>query len=245
MDKQIFDIVNQYSEHSLILTCEHAGYEIPEEYCNLGIDVKMLDTHIARDKGCKEITEKIAENLGCFAIMGKYSRLLVDLNRRSTEDELIIKESDKVIIPKNKNVDAREYEKRLKFYYYPYYEAIEKQIDYLRANGKKPIIFSIHSYTPQLKGGNYRPWHAGILYHKPTKLSEYLYQGLVNNTDKNIGENVPYDLRKYNTGAVIICGEEKGLDYALIEIRDDEFVNLESGVSYWANQLIELLKNYT
>ena len=63
-------------------------------------------------------------------------------------------------------------------------------------------------------------------------------------TEKNVDENVPYDLRKYNTGAAVICGEENGFDYALIEIRDDEFDNLEQGANEWSDILANLLKRY-
>ena len=55
---------------------------------------------------------------------------------------------------------------------------------------------------------------------------------------------MPYDLRKYNTGTAVICGEEKGFDYALIEIRDDEFDNIEQGAEEWAKILGDILNKY-
>ena len=113
----------------------------------------------------------------------------------------------------------------------------------MKQQGITPVIFSIHSYTPQLKGGNYRPWQAGVLYHKPAAFADYLYKNLAKSS-KVIGENVPYDLRQYNTGAVIICGEEKGLDYGLIEIRDDEFDNLAAGAAEWAQILSDIMLKY-
>ena len=243
MDK-VFDIINENSNSPFILTCEHASAKIPAEYHNLGLPQQELNRHIARDKGAKEVTTLIAQKLNCFAVLGGYSRLLIDLNRRMGEDELIVRESDKTVVLGNANLTQQEQQKRFDVYFKPYYEAIEKQISSLQQKGIQPIIFSVHSYTPQLNGGNYRPWHAGILYHKPTKLSAYLYDRLQKLSDKNIGENVPYDLRKYNTGAVVVCGEDKGLDYGLIEIRDDEFDNLEQGSVFWADKLSELLAKY-
>ncbi len=245
MDNNVCTILNAKSDNCLIITCEHASAVIPAEYKNLGLTDEELNRHIARDKGAKEITEMLAKKLGCFAIMGNYSRLLIDLNRRENEVELILEESDKTLVPNNQCLSAEEKEKRLQKYYRPYYMAIEKHINQLCNKGIKPIVFSVHSYTPQLKGGEYRPWHAGILYHQPTKLASYLYHGLKINTDKNIGENVPYDLRKYNTGAVIMCGAEKELDYALIEIRDDEFSDLKKGAAYWVEKLENALRKYT
>ena len=244
MDSRNYETVNEDSENALILTCEHAAASIPEEYGALGLPAEELNRHIARDNGCREVVLKLAKKLNYFAIMGKYSRLLIDLNRRPEEEELIVTISDKTVIPGNQNISVEEKEKRLQKYYKPYYEAIEKQIELLQAKGKTPVIFSIHSYTPQLTGGEYRPWQAGILYHRPTKLADYLCHELQMHTEKKIGENVPYDLRQYNTGTAVICGEEKGFDYALIEIRDDEFQDLEQGAARWAEILANTLQKY-
>ena len=243
MHSNIFDVINNDSDCELIITCEHASANIPLEYNNLGLSDADFDCHIARDKGAKEITKLIAEKLNCFAILGKYSRLLIDLNRKKDEAELIVETSDGTSIPSNLNLSVEEKLHRINTYYEPYYEAIENQIKKINNNGKKAIIFSIHSYTPQLKGGAYRPWHAGILYNKQTSLANFLLEE-INDNNKVVGENVPYDLRKYKTGTVITCGEEKNLDYALIEIRDDEFVDLEKGAKYWADILSEKLSSY-
>lgn len=244
MADKVFTTLNENSDCPLILTCEHASAQIPAEYDNLGLPVAELNRHIARDKGVKEVTELLAQKLGCFAIMGNYSRLLIDLNRRPEEDELIVKVSDQTVVPGNEKLSAEERQKRLDVYYKPYYAAIERQIEHLQKLGKTPLVFSVHSYTPQLKGGAYRPWQAGILWHKPANLASFLYEKLSAAKDKIIGENVPYDLRKYNTGAAVICGEEKGFDYGLIEIRDDEFDNLTQGAADWSNRLGNALEEY-
>ncbi len=245
MQDKVFEEVNQLSDCEWIITCEHAGALIPEEYNSLGVSAENLDTHIARDKGAREVARRLAQKLNCYAILGKYSRLLVDLNRRSDEKELIVSSSDKVIIPANQNLDEKERDKRLNLYYYPYYQALERQISHVKSLGKKPLIFSVHSFTPQLKGGNFRPWNAGILWNKPNKLSDFVYHELSQNVNKKIGANVPYDLQKYSTGAVIICGEEKGYDYGLIEIRDSEFDDLTSGAEWWAANLAGILQKFS
>ena len=149
MAADVFNIVNENSEHSLILTCEHASARIPGEYCNLGLSEQALDTHIARDKGCKEVTQKLAERLGCFAVMGGYSRLLIDLNRAVDEDELIVAESDKIPVPGNRSLSAEEKEKRVSRYYRPYYAEIEKQISRLQLctkNCANPINGSVKTF---------------------------------------------------------------------------------------------------
>lgn len=244
MANKVFDVVNAGAESCLILTCEHAGAGIPAEYHNLGLSAAELNRHIARDKGAREVTLSLAEKLGCRAVLGVYSRLLIDLNRRINEDELIVAESDRTPIPGNAGITEAERQKRIELFYRPYYQALAGQIAAVRQTRRQPVIFSIHSFTPQLKGGKYRPWQAGILYHNPTRLAAHLYRELSAAKDKVIGENVPYDLRQYNTGTAVICGEEQGLDYALIEIRDDEFDNMAQGAADWTERLVKAFKKY-
>ena len=72
----------------------------------------------------------------------------------------------------------------------------------------------------------------------------FVYEKLQNRVDKKVGANVPYDLQQANTGAVVICGEEKGYDYGLIEIRDDEFADMQKSSEWWANNLADVLRAY-
>lgn len=243
MEDKIFEFIPPVRDNRFVLTCEHASAAVPAEYQNLGLPERELNRHIARDKGTAEVCRFIAGRLGCAAFLGKYSRLLIDLNRRIGEDELILQESDKTLIPRNLNISEAEKKKRIETFYNPYYAAINGYLDEQIKHGVKPVLFSIHSYTPQLRGGSYRPWQAGVLYHQPAAFATYLYKNLVQ-TPKLVGENVPYDLRQYNTGAAIICGESRGLDYALIEIRDDEFNNLSVGAEEWGQMLADLMVKY-
>lgn len=243
MQDKVFEFISAVNNKRFILTCEHASADIPTEYQNLGLPEKELNRHIARDKGAADVCRFIAKELGCAAFLGKYSRLLVDLNRGAQEDELILEESDKTLIPFNQNISEEERKKRIETFYSPYYKALNGYIDEQLKQGIKPVIFSIHSFTPQLRGGSYRPWQAGILYHKPVAFAEFLYKKL-EQSSKVVGENVPYDMRQYNTGAAIICGENRGLDYGLIEIRDDEFDDLDAGAREWGMMLAELMRAY-
>ena len=244
MADKVFETINEKSSSELLLTCEHAEALVPSEYGTLGLEAEKFDTHIARDKGAREVTRLLAQKLSCRAVLGKYSRLLIDLNRRPNEQELIVEKSDGVPVPFNQNLRAEEKNRRLQDFYFPYYAEIERQEEDILKNGKKPLIFSVHSFTPQLQGGDYRPWNAGILWHRENPFAQFVHHELQSRADKNIGVNVPYDLRQYNTGAAVICGEEKGFEYALIEIRDDEFDNLEKGAEWWADKLSVIISEY-
>lgn len=237
-----YKIINPNSTSPLILTCEHASNRIPQKYHNLGLPTETLDTHIARDKGCAEVTSLLAQKLNCTAFLANYSRLFIDYNRRENEDSLILEESDKVIISGNIALPAAERRYRIENYHRPYYDAVFAKIKELQQQNIQPRIFSIHAFTPQLKGGTPRPWHAGILYVKENPFANELLNNLQTYSDLTIAANVPYDLRQYNTGAAAICGEDIGLENAVIEIRDTEFEDINAGAAKWANLLTNICK---
>lgn len=240
-EDSVFNVLNEKSKNPLVLTCEHASALIPAGYNNLGLPAAMLDTHIARDKGCGALTELLAQKLGCTAFLAGFSRLFIDYNRRENEESLILAESDKIIIPGNANITAKEREYRINHYHRPYYNAINAKIKELQAQQITPQIFSIHGFTPQLRGGAFRPWHAGILYVKENPLADKLLSGLKQYQNLKTDANVPYDMRQYNTGAAAICGEDIGLENAVIEIRDTEFDNIAAGAEKWAEILAGIL----
>ena len=134
MQKQdkVFNVINADSACPLILTCEHASAAIPAGYAGLGLSEQMLDTHIARDKGCGKLTEVLAQKLGCTAFLAGYSRLFIDVNRREEEAELIVDESDKILIPGNQNISPSERQYRIENYHRPYYQAIMAKIQKLQ-----------------------------------------------------------------------------------------------------------------
>ena len=238
----VYEVINKEGESPLIITCEHASNRIPDGYDNLGLPEKLLDTHIARDKGSKEVTKLLAEKIGCTAFIAGYSRLFIDYNRRENEKSLVVDESDRIIIPGNINLSKEERAYRIENYHQPYYQAIFSKIENLQKKGIKPYIFSIHSFTPQLQGGEYRPWHAGILYIKENPLAMSLLAGLKQHPELKSAANVPYDMRQYNTGAAAICGEDIGLENAVIEIKDTEFDDIEQGAVKWSEILYNILQ---
>ena len=57
------------------------GVVIPEEHGGLGLGRADLDRHIAWDIGAAAVTRRLAALLDAPALLGTYSRLLIDLNR--------------------------------------------------------------------------------------------------------------------------------------------------------------------
>lgn len=123
---------------SLIITCEHAGNEVPPEYANLfeGVD-EILMSHRGWDPGALQVAEFLAEGLQCSLYFCPVTRLLVEANRSINNPQLF---SEYAV-----GLSMEERSKLLHEIYFPYRIAVEKEIEVL----SKPVVhLSIHSFTP-------------------------------------------------------------------------------------------------
>ncbi len=167
-----FDIVHPAAppRSGLIFLCDHAANALPPGYGTLGLEPGAFAAHIAYDIGAAEAARALAEAYGAPVILGRYSRLLVDLNRGADDPTLVMKLSDGRIVPGNADVDAAEIAHRLSRYHRPYHAAIAAEIAALRAAGTVPVLISIHSFTPAWKG-RARPWQVGVLWDRDDRLA--------------------------------------------------------------------------
>ena len=223
----------------LIVICDHASNRVPPEYGDLGIPDHQLDRHIAYDIGCEPLAEHLSARLGSTAILTRFTRLLIDPNRGEDDPTLIMRLSDGAIIPGNAAVDAAERQHRLERYYRPYHDALGRLIDERLADGQAPILFSLHSFTPEWKGA-VRPWHAGLLWDRDPRLARPLIERLSADGALFVGDNEPY------TGALrhdtmYRHGTMRGLAHALLEIRNDLIAD-QRGILEWADRLVPILR---
>ena len=173
----------------LLFLCDHASNRLPEG--GLGLDPALLATHIAYDIGAASLTRALARAYGAPALLGGWSRLLIDLNRGADDPTLVMKLSDGSIIPGNVSGDADteacEVARRIAAYHAPYHAAIDAELDRL---GKEAAVISMHSFTPAWKGRP-RPWQVGVLYDRDTRLSAPLMARLAE-AGFTVGDNEPY-----------------------------------------------------
>ncbi|MEK1888448.1 MAG: N-formylglutamate amidohydrolase [Phyllobacterium sp.] len=235
-----FHLVDGDSAKSLLLIADHARRELPEEYGSLGLPSSEFERHIAYDIGVELLTRKLAAMLGVPAVLGGFSRLLIDPNRGEDDPTLIMQLSDGAIIPGNNPMTYQEREKRLNQYYRPYHGAVAQAIDAVaRASGKAPLVISIHSFTAFWKATP-RPWHAGILWDKDWRAVRPLLEGLRADPKLLVGDNEPYDGALRNDTMFQHC-IVPGLAHALIEVRQDLIAD-GAGIEQWANRLAPILE---
>jgi predicted N-formylglutamate amidohydrolase len=199
----------------LLLLCDHASAALPPGYKGLGLAPELFETHIAYDIGAAPVTRALAARFGAAAVLGVWSRLLIDLNRGTDDPTLIMKLSDGSVIPGNRGADAAEVARRIRDFHAPYHDAITRELDRI---GPSAAIISIHSFTPTWKGKK-RPWEVGVLWDKDRRLAGPLMARLSQHAFL-WADNEPYSGALEND-CLNRHGTRRGLPHVLIEIRQD------------------------
>jgi len=222
----------------LLLLCDHATNALPADYGTLGLSPEDLATHIAYDIGAAAITRRLAARFGAPAVLTRFSRLLIDVNRGADDPTLVMRLSDGRIIPGNACIDAAEIEARRSLYWRPYRDAIATQISAMLAVGPPPAVVGIHTFTPVWKGVP-RPWQIGILWDGDPRFASPLIAALAAR-GLNVGDNEPYAgaLPGDTLDAEIT---RRGLAGLLIEIRQD-LVAEPAQALHWADRLADVIK---
>ncbi len=217
-----------------LILCDHAGNRLPLEYGDLGLPAQTFTRHIAYDPGAEAVARGLAARLGAPAVLANFSRLLIDVNRGTDDPTLVMRLSDRTVIPGNANVDEKERARRIARFHEPYHAAVEAAIDRAMATGRVPALISIHSFTPVWRG-KVRPWHAGILWDNDPRLPGPLLAALRTDADLVVGDNEPYSGALAND-TMHRHGTARGLAHALVEIRQD-LIGDPDGAEAWAERL--------
>ncbi len=226
------------ADAGLLLLCDHASNALPAHYGRLGLAAADLEAHIAYDIGAADLTRRLAAQLGAPALLTRFSRLLIDPNRGAHDPTLVMRLSDRRLIPGNARIDAAEIGRRRALYWQPYRAAIAETIAALSAQGPVPAVISVHTFTPAWHGVA-RPWQIGILWDSDRRLPGPLIAAL-QARGLAVGDNEPYDgalpgdtLHEQVTA--------KGLAGLLIEVRQD-LVATPAKAHGWADLLADVLK---
>jgi len=199
----------------LLLLCDHASNALPPGMGHLGLAPELFRTHIAHDIGAAEVTRALAHRYGAPAILGRWSRLLIDLNRGADDPTLVMKLSDGTIIPGNRNAGPDEVARRIAAYHAPYHAAIRAELDRM---GPRAVVISMHSFTPAWKKAP-RKWEVGVLYDRDTRLAAPLMARLAR-AGFAVGDNEPYS-GALEGDTLWQHGTRRGLPHVLVEMRQD------------------------
>lgn len=141
---------------SLFFTCEHASNRIPLSCREVATRAgNELNTHRGHDPGALELSKLFSKKLVAPLFTGKWSRLLIELNRSRHHPKLWSEFSKSL---------SREAKRRLlDDYYGPYRDSVQQFIHDETARGHQVIHIGVHSFTPCLNGET-RNADIGLLY---------------------------------------------------------------------------------
>lgn len=230
--------IDRAGDSDIMILCDHASNTVPSFVGNgdLGLPPEDMARHIAYDIGAAGVSHELGTMMNASVLMSNFSRLVIDPNRGEDDPTLIMRLYDGSVVPANRSLSAEQRQQRLDRCYRPYHMKIEQEL----AGFREPVLISVHSFTPQLKGRAPRPWHIGVLYANDTRLALPLMQQFARQQEICLGDNEPYH------GAIIGDTMDRhalchGRLHVLIEVRND-LIETEAAQKSWAARLAPVLK---
>ncbi len=224
------------ADSPVTFVCDHASHALPARLGTLGISEAALLDHIGWDPGAAAVAGLLAARFDAPLVRSGYSRLAIDCNRDPEDPTSILEESDGVPVPGNRGLDAAARAWRRDALFEPYHAAIEEMLDGCLA----PRAFvSVHSFTPQLAGGDLRPWHVGTFWNESEALARPFMAALAE-PGVLVGDNLPYSGRSRRGYTTRRHAEPRGIAHIGLEIRND-LIRDEAGAALWARRIGDAL----
>jgi predicted N-formylglutamate amidohydrolase len=238
-DPPVFVIERAEGSSAFLLTCDHAGREIPRRLARLRLSEHDLSTHVASDLGVAELGRRLSARLDAFLIMHNYSRLVIDANRPPGAPDSIPTLSERTRIAANEGLSSIEARERLEEIFRPYHRRIGDELD---ARSARPtVLVTVHSFTPVYMDER-RRWHVGVLYGRDPRLGRLVLERLRSDGALVVGDNEPYSVSDASDYTIIVHGERRGIPHVELEIRQDLLAS-ELGVESWAERLATILED--
>ena len=122
-----------------VVTCEHASAAVPAPLRGLGLPAAILRSHHAFDVGALPAARALAKVCRAPLHLGKWSRLVVDLNRSEDHPKVIARRVGERTVPGNQ-LTPEEHEARIDHLWRPYRTAVEHAASTAAQAGRlKPI----------------------------------------------------------------------------------------------------------
>ena len=199
---------------NLVITCEHAGNQVPENYSHIFADVHdVLHSHQGWDPGALEIARFVATECSAPLFSCETTRLLIETNRSLHSHQLYSQYSRKLF--------ETDHDFILQQYYYPHRNSVE---DVISKASKPALHLSIHSFTPVLNGHT-RTVDVGILFD-PNRKGE---SGFCKQLLDGLEQALPFLAIKFNEP---YKGTDDGFTtYLRTKFSDDDYLGIEIEVN--------------
>ncbi len=132
-------------KRKIIISCEHAGNYIPKEYQYLFQGQSdILQSHRGWDIGAYSLAKYLSRHLSAPLFEQKISRLLIEMNRSKSSQELFSAFT--------KMLDESKKDALIQKYFNSYRNQVEKKINLFINEGFEVLHVSVHTFTPSMNG---------------------------------------------------------------------------------------------
>ena len=208
---------NAIARGPVILVCEHASRVLPKSLGTLGLSEAALASHIAWDPGALAVARGLARELDAVLIHARASRLIYDLNRPPHSPGAMPIRSEIHDIPGNADLPEAERLARTRAHYIPFHAALSDLLACRLAQGQRPVLVTVHSFTP-VYFGQPRAVEFGVIHDADDRLARAIAAqetGLITRL------NEPYSAADGVAHMLACHATPLGLPHAMLEIRND------------------------
>jgi predicted N-formylglutamate amidohydrolase len=232
-------VENEQSRSRFMLVCEHASRQMPERLGTLGLSAEALESHIAWDPGALAVARIMARSLDATLIHQRFSRLAYDCNRPPESPSAMPVTSEIYPVPGNAALSEAARMARAEALYFPFRDRIAGLVRQRIAEGRAPILVTVHSFTP-VYFGKPRPVEVGILHDGDSRLADLMLSSAERAGLYDARRNEPYGPEDGVTHTLKEHGLANGLLNVMIEVRND-LVRDETSQGVMADYLAGLL----
>jgi predicted N-formylglutamate amidohydrolase len=204
----------------IILVCEHASNHIPPRWGDLGLTAAQRSAHIAWDPGALATSRALAERLDAVLVHAPVSRLVYDCNRAPDMPGAMPARSEIHDVPGNALLSPAERLARTEAVYLPWVHGVHALIARRIALGLRPVIVTMHSFTP-VYFGTPRRVEFGVIHDADPSLAAAIHTAAKRLTRLNTELNAPYSAQDDVTHTLRVQATPYGLPNAMLEIRND------------------------
>ncbi len=213
-------IENASGQSPIVLVCEHASNAMPAPWGNLGLTAEQTRAHIAWDPGALGLARGLAQRLDATLIHAPVSRLIYDCNRGPDMPGAMPARSEIHDIPGNAAITPAERLARTRAVYQPWATGLHNLIADRIALGRRPVIVTIHSFTP-VYHGKPRAVEFGIIHDAAPALALAVLEAARAQTGLNARLNEPYSAADDVTHTLRLHATPYGLENVMLELRND------------------------
>lgn len=213
------DLRNGEAAGPFLFVCEHASNSIPAEFGDLGLDPAAREAHIAWDPGAIGLARALSDRLESPLVAGTTSRLVYDCNRPPDSPSACAGRSEIFEIPGNLDLDAEGRITRTEKIYLPFQAALTRQLARTLARGRRPVLVTVHSFTP-VWFGQTREVEFGIIHDTDASFAQALFDA-ARDLPLRAALNQPYSAADGVAHTLKLHATPHGLAHAMLEIRND------------------------